>query len=243
MTDSLPIDEPIDGWRKAKKSALLAALLPTLAENARLRDSLARLMKAQSQPPALQHHGHPEDFVPPGWAERHGVAIPRADGYFESGKAWVRIERGIITNASLKNQSLLSLMIDRELLDGGAESSSTLYMDWRAAYYARVEALRYSDVGTGDPEAWGKEDRFSKLMLAVERKYLRVVDLIVTAKPKERDVEALNGDPTPFIDAFDRMSRAMREINRQADEYLENPAAWAAENRRRREAMGQGPAA
>ena len=209
-----------DDWNKANKKQLLAKLLPTLAENARLKDSVDRLLKKHSTPPIVRHLGRSDDFVPVGWIERHGIDVPRADGYFESPVAWVRIVHGVITNAGLKNQSLLSVMIARDILDSGAEHHAKLYKDWRAAFFARHEAARYSDVGSGDPDAWSKEDRFSKLLRAVERKTLRYIDAIVAPNPKEKHLASLNTDPAPFVKEFSVLARAINQINGDADDAL-----------------------
>lgn len=209
-----------DDWRRATRKQLIEKLLPTLEENQRLRESVERLMKAREAAPVLHHFSKPDDFVPAGWPERHGLIIPRADGYFESPKAWVRVIHGVITNAGLKNQSILSVMIAAKKLNERADKYANLYIDWRAAFFARIEAARYSDEGSGDPDAWSKEDRFSKLLKAVDRVHLRRVDVIVTSRPKEKDVAAYHDKPADFVDSFRKMARAVNQINRDADEYL-----------------------
>jgi hypothetical protein len=213
-------DDQITDWAKASKGQLHKALLKQTEENQRLRESVARLMKRQGNVVPALHRGEPEDFVPVGWVERHGIEIPRADGYFESSLGWVRVKTGIITNAGLKNQSVLSLMILKGLFDSGAERDANMYMDWRAAFFARVEAARYSNEGIGDPDSWSKEDRFSKLLKAVERRVLRRVDAIVTSYPKEKDIKLFNEDAEVYIQAFRRMAKAMTQINRDADKFV-----------------------
>lgn len=207
-------------WRRATKKQLLDKLLPTLDENRRLRESVERLMKCRPATPAFHHAGRPDDFVPAGWPERHGVVIPRADGYFESPKAWLRVTHGVITNAGLKNQSILSLMTGRRQIDEGGEKLAYVYVDWRAAFFARVEAARYSDEGTGDPDAWSKEDRYSKLLKAVDRRDLRRVDTIVTSRPKEKDVASYHARPAEFIASFQNVVQAMLKINQDAARHL-----------------------
>ena len=207
-------------WQKANKKQLLEKLVPLLQENVRLRDSVGRLMKTRGEPFVIQHHGHEDDFVPAGWAERHCIKIPRADGFFESKVGWVRIRNGVITMAGLKNQSILESLISRELLDAGSENQANVYSDWRAAFFSRVEAARYSDSGVGNPDAWSKEDRFSKLLKAVDRVQLRYVDILITRHPKEKDVGIANTDPQPFIRAFEKMALAMAQINRDAADAL-----------------------
>jgi hypothetical protein len=207
-------------WSKAKRPQLLAKVESLSDENRSLRQSVGRLMKRQGNVPVLQHGGRDDDFVPAGWVERHHISIPRSDGFFESDEAWVRITKGTITIAGLKNQSILSLLIAAEKLSPEAERDAKLYMDWRAAFFARIEAARYSNVGSGDPEAWTKEDRFSKLLKAVEREQLRCVDIIVKSKPKERDLSRLNDDPESFLEAFRIAARAISKINKDADAYL-----------------------
>lgn len=217
------VQEPIENadsqdagqdWSKAPKKKLLE-------ENERLRKTVARLMQNQKRTVTTTFPFHPDDFVPIGWPERYGIAIPRADGLFESAEAWVRVTHGVITGAGLKNQSILSVMILGRLLSTSAELYAKTYTDWRAAFFARIEAARYCDEGCGDPEAWSKEDRYSKLVHRVERKYLRYVDAIVHSRPTEKHIHSLNGDPTPWVQGFERMANAVHQINREADAYLE----------------------
>lgn len=207
-------------WRRANKKQLLEKLLPTLEENERLRESVTRLMNSRQAPTIIHHISHPDDFVPAGWPERYGITIPRADGYFESERAWLCVTHGVIASAGLKNQSLIAMVVAAGKLPERAEKHANVYMDWRAAFFARIEAARYSNEGTGDPEAWSKEDRFSKLLHLVARLHLRRVDAMVTARPKEKDIAAFNKRPDEFLESFKITVQAISKINRNADQYL-----------------------
>jgi hypothetical protein len=105
---------PQQDWQTADKKHLLEKLLTTLKENVRLKATVTRLMRQTGKPPVVRHAGRVDDFVPMGWVDQHGIRIPRADGLFESPRAWVRITHGVITNAGLKNQSILAVMIAAE---------------------------------------------------------------------------------------------------------------------------------
>ncbi|QDV34926.1 hypothetical protein [Tautonia plasticadhaerens] len=238
MTDT-PAEAEND-WTQAKKKDLLKQLRLTLAENRQLKQSVERLMRKQGQAATARHPGHADDFVPCGWPEQHGIAIPRADGYFQSGTAWVRILHGVITHAGFKNQSILASLIEKGVLDDGSQTHASIYADWRAAFYAVTEAARYSNVGTGDPEAWSKEDRFAKLLEKIDRKDLRLVDILVSSHPTEKQVIGVCANREPFLDAFRRMADAINTINRDADEYRQNPNAWSEANREMRQKKREG---
>lgn len=214
--------------RKAKKKQLLAMLLKIIPQNRRLRAAVSRMTKLSTQPPVIRHISHEDDFVPTGWAEQHGIHIPRAEGIFESATAWVRITHGVITGAGLKNQSILSMMISVDLLEGNrATHYANVYVDWRAAFFARIEAARYSNEGTGDPNAWSKEDRFSKLLHAVERDCLQIIDSIVKPRPKAKEIAGFHDDHELYVDSFKTLIRSINQINKDADDYLEKKNACA----------------
>ena len=118
----------------ASKPELRKALTAYLGEITELRDSVGRLLRQSSLPAPARSAGRDDDFVPAGWAEKHGISIPRSDGIFESPTAWVRVAHGVITGAGLKNQSILSMMISLRVVDEGEERSAALYADWKASF-------------------------------------------------------------------------------------------------------------
>lgn len=192
-----------------------------LDEVERLRESVSRLLK---QPAALKASpvAHPDDFVPAGWTERHDIAIPRAEGIFESQTAWVRIKHGIIVGAGLKNQSILSLMVSMDLLDDGWVNRGHQYKDWRAAFLSSVDPSTWTaEEGRGDPEAWSKEDRYSKLQRRVDQDHIAAMDSIVASRPKARHLAAFHAKQHDFVEAFKVVGRAMGEIDREAEEALQ----------------------
>lgn len=215
--------------RKARKKHLLAMLLKAVGQNRQLRATVARLSKLSTQPPVLRHAGHADDSVPPGWAERHGIVLPRAEGVFESATAWVRVKHGAIVVAGLKNQSILHLAISLDLLDQGAERHGSLYRDWRAAFFSRLDPTRSGGEGSDTPDAWSKEDRYSKLLHRVDQEYIAAMDAIVALKPKARHLAAFHGPKNAtkeqvdeaqgvFVAAFLTVARAMAAINREAEQ-------------------------
>ena len=187
----------------------------------RLRDSVSRMLRQSSPPPVISHASRNDDFVPSGWTERHGIEIPRADGIFESSGAWVRIKHGAIVGAGLKNQSILLLMISLELLDQGAERHSSLYKDWRAAFLSRLEPSNSGGEGDDNPDAWSKEDRYSKLQRRVDQDCLSAMDCIVAIRPKAKHLAVFQHNQGKFVEAFEAVARAMNEINREAEKALE----------------------
>jgi hypothetical protein len=207
-------------WKTAKKPELKAALKSVLSDLEAARDTIGRLLNRHQAQPAvtLRHIPHPDDSVPPGWAERHAIAIPRSDGIFESATAWVRIKHGVIIGAGLKNQSILHLAISLELLDQGAEYHANLYRDWRAAFLSRVDPGKLGDEGSDSVEAWTKEDRYRKLLIEVDKDYMEAMDCIVAIKPKARHLAAFQHNQQGFVDAFHVVARAMADIERRAEE-------------------------
>ena len=206
----------VDTASKAELRATLKALLPQLTN---ARAAVNRLLRQPAPPPA-GHARHPDDAVPPGWSERHGIDIPRADGIFESGAAWVRVKHGAIVGAGLKNQSILSLAISLSLLDQGAEHHGSLYKDWRAAFLSCVDPGTSGGRGNDNPQAWSKEDRYSKLVHRVEKDFLNAMDCIVASRPKSRHLAAFQNNQAAFVEAFKTVARAMVEVNREADAAL-----------------------
>ena len=207
--------ESKDPWEGVPRKSIIA-------EVDRLRDAVRRLIRQPSAPTVVTHASHDDDFVPAGWTERHGIEIPRADGVFESGTAWVRIKHGVIVGAGLKNQSILSLAISLKLLDQGAEQSANQYKDWRTAFLAGVDPVKWSaEQGRGDPEAWSKEDRYSKLQRRVEQDHIAAMDCIVASRPKARHLAAFQANQAGFVAAFRTVARTMADIDREAEEALE----------------------
>ncbi|QEH36521.1 hypothetical protein OJF2_51050 [Aquisphaera giovannonii] len=204
--------------RKAKKKRLLTLLLKVLGQNKRLKETVGRLTRLSGQPPVIRHPSHEDDFVPAGWTERHGIEIPRADGVFDSGTAWVRIKYGVIVGAGLKNQSILSLAISLDLLDQGAEHHANLYRDWRAAFLSRLDPSRSGDEGSDNPDAWSKEDRYSKLIHRIGKEYLDAMDCIVASRPKAKQLAAFQAKQDGFVGAFKVVAKAMVEINQEAEQ-------------------------
>ena len=110
------------------KPELRAALKASLERIHDLCGTVERLLR-QARPASIRHVSHEDDAVPSGWAEQHGIHIPRADGIFDSTTAWVRVSHGVVTGAGLKNQSILSMMISLRLVDEGEERSAMLAGD------------------------------------------------------------------------------------------------------------------
>lgn len=206
----------------ASKPELRAAIKSYLGELKDLRDSVGRLLRQSAAPITVRNVSREDDFVPAGWAEQHGISIPRSDGIFESASAWVRVSHGVITGAGLKNQSILSMMISLSLVDEGEERSATLYVDWKTAFLSGVDPVKWTaERGRGDPEAWGKEDRYSKLLHRVDQDCLFAMDAIVAAKPKAKHLAAFRNNQSKFTHALAVVVKAIREINREAEEALE----------------------
>lgn len=204
----------------ATKAELKAAVKATLPELVKLRDSVGRLLRQAPVPKVPCHPGRDDDTVPPGWPERHGVAIPRADGIHESPEAWVRVKGGTIVGAGLKNQSILLLMVSLGLLDQGAEHHGNLYKDWRAAFLSKLDPTKSGEPGGGDPEAWSKEDRYSKLLHRLDKDLVTAMDSIVASRPKSRHLAAFQDHQKVFSGAFLLVADAMRAINREAEDAL-----------------------
>jgi hypothetical protein len=201
------------------RKQLVADNATLASENTSLRESVARLMQQQSRTTTLRHAGHRDDFVPLGWVEQHAIEIPRADGLFESAKAWVRISHGVITNAGIKNESILSVMISLRLVDEGEERSARLYTDWKTAFLSSVDPVKWSaEEGRGNPEAWSKEDRYSKLLHRVDQDCLFAMDAIVAEKPKGKHLAAFKNNQPRFIEAIGTVVSSIRDINREAEE-------------------------
>lgn len=214
-----------DVWKTLPRQNLIA-------EVERLRESVRRLIHNPGVPGIPKHKQHDSDFVPTGWAERRGVVIPRADGVFNSDEAWVRVSHGVIVAAGLKNQSILSLAISLGNLDQGLEFHGNQYRDWRAAFFSRLDPSRSGGEGSDNPQAWSKEDRYSKLLHRLDHDYIAAMNGIVAQKPKARHLAAFLGKKNAtkeeikegqevFVKAFKTVVDAMAEINRQADEALE----------------------
>ncbi|WP_435008002.1 hypothetical protein P12x_005269 [Tundrisphaera lichenicola] len=184
----------------------------------RLRDAVRRLIPQSPAPSLPVVAGRGDDSVPTGWAERHGITIPRAEGVFESVAAWVRVKNGVIIGAGLKNQSILSLAISLDLLDQGAEHHGNLYRDWRAAFLSRLDPATSGDAGSDGSEAWTKEDRYSKLIHRVEKDYLNAMDCIVASRPKAKHLAAFQANQEAFVEAFKIVAKAMVEINHEAEQ-------------------------
>ncbi len=205
----------------ASKPELRAVLKTTIEKNKTLSDSVARLLRQSNTASIINHPSRPDDFVPGGWTEQHGINVPRADGIFESPTAWVRIAHGVITGAGLKNQSILSMMISLRLIDDGEERSARLYTDWKTAFLSTVDSVKWSaEEGRGDPEAWSKEDRYSKLLHRVDQDCLFAMDAIVAEKPKAKPLAAFRSHQPKFVKALGIVVKAIRDINREADEAL-----------------------
>jgi len=213
MTDA----EPQIDFSKATKPELRKALQSSHAENKHLKETVGRLLRRPDQP-APRQPGREDDVITPGWADRHGISIPRAEGIHESPEAWVRVKGGTIVDAGLKNQSILLLMISIGLLDQGAEHHGSLYKDWRAAFLSRLDPTKSGEPGGGNPAAWSKEDRYSKLVHRVDKDLLAAMDGIVAARPKARHLAAFQRNRATFAGAFLKVAEAMREITRQAED-------------------------
>jgi hypothetical protein len=201
----------------AKTPELRAALKTSISECERLRDSVSRLMRHPSASRSSLTT-HPDDTVTADWLGRHGIRVPRADGVHDSPEAWVRIKNGVIVGAGLKNQSILTLMISLELLDEGAERHGNLYKDWRAAFLSRVDPSKSGDKGSDGFEAWTKEDRYSKLVHAVEKDYISAMDCIVAGRPKARHLAAFEAEKGAFANIFKVVARAMAVIEKDAED-------------------------
>ncbi|WP_088255381.1 hypothetical protein [Fimbriiglobus ruber] len=208
---------------KAGKAELRAALTASIGRVNELSAAIERLLRRPSNPSPIRHTGRDDDFVPAGWAEQHGIAIPRSDGIFESTTAWVRVSHGVITGAGLKNQSILSMMISLQLVDEGEERSAMLYTDWKMAFLSGVDPVKWTaENGRGDPDAWGKEDRYSKLLHRVDQDSLFAMDAIVAVKPRAKHLSAFRNNQTRFVEALGVVVRTIRDINREADKTLED---------------------
>ncbi|WP_435018478.1 hypothetical protein TA3x_000452 [Tundrisphaera sp. TA3] len=164
-----------------------------------------------------------EDVVSDTWLQRHKLPRPTAPGLYESDTAWIRVDCARrITHAASKDPSLLSWMLAKGQVEPQAEWYGKVYLDWRSAHYAKAEAARYSDAGCGDPDAWGKEDRYCKLLRALKAsQVLRYVNIVVASRPLDRDLDAFVDDPSPFVDAVEWLMAAMHRINEDADAALE----------------------
>ena len=212
--------QPID-VDSLNKHELRAAVKAARHENEGLRESVARLLRQANPPPAGRAPHHPDDFVPAGWAERHGVAIPRADGVFESAAAWVRVKHGVIVAGGLRSRSILSLAVSLDLLDQGAEHHGSLYRDWKAAFLSRLDPGTSGEGGIDNPDGWSKEDRYSKLLRRVDQDNLAAVDCMVAARPKARHLAAFQGNQGAFVTAFRTVASAMAAITREAADALD----------------------
>jgi hypothetical protein len=204
-----------------KKPELKTRLKDSLQELDRLRESVGRLIKQSNTPYPIKCHNPDGDSVPDGWAARHGITIPRADGIFESASAWVRVKHGVIVGAGIKNQSILCLAISLSLLDQGAEHHGNLFKDWRAAFLSRLDPSRSGQSGSDNPDAWSKEDRYSKLLHRVDQDHLAAMDAIVAIRPKARHLAAFQANQNAFVAAFETVARAMVDINDEAAKELE----------------------
>ncbi|MDY3551420.1 hypothetical protein R5W24_000496 [Gemmata sp. JC717] len=204
--------------RKLPKRQIVDLLLRMAVQNKRLKASVQRLHHLPAHPTVLRHVSRDDDTVPAGWVERHGISIPRADGIFESPGAWVQVKHGTIVRAGLKNESILMHMISLELLDQGAEHHGSLYKDWRAAFLSRLDPSKSGEPGGDNPEAWSKEDRYSKLLHRLDKDMTEAMDGIVASRPKARHLAAFQGNQGVFVEAFMTVANAMRDINREAEE-------------------------
>ncbi|QEL14772.1 hypothetical protein [Limnoglobus roseus] len=208
-----------EDFSKATKPELRKALQAALTANVSLTDAVGRLLR-RPEPPAPRQQSREEDTVPAGWAERNGISIPRAEGIHESREAWVRVKSGVIVGAGLKNQSILLLMVSLRLLDQGAEHHGNLYKDWRAAFLSRVDPTKSGEPGGGNPNAWSKEDRYSKLIHRLDKDLLAAMDSIVAVRPKAKHLAAFQGHQETFAGAFMQVVNAMRDINREAGDSV-----------------------
>jgi hypothetical protein len=205
-----------------KKAELRDALKASLQELTALRDSLGRMLRTSAVVTPARHRSHDDDFVPSGWAEQHGIHIPRSDGLFESPTAWVKLAHGVITGAGLKNQSILSMMISLRLVDAGEERSAMLYADWKTAFLSGVDPVKWTvEESHGTPGAWSKEDRYSKLLHRVDQDCLFAMDAMVTSKPKAKHLSAFRSNQPKFVAAFKIVVNAIRAINQEAEKELE----------------------
>jgi hypothetical protein len=211
-----------DDVESLNKPELKNKLIASLQELTHLRDSVGRLLRQANPPLVVSQRCHPSDFVPSGWTEQYGINIPRADGIFESPTAWVRVIHGVITGAGLKNQSILSMMFSLRLVDEGEERSARLYSDWKAAFLSCVDSVKWTvEGGRGDPAAWGKEDRYSKLLHRVDQDSLFAMDAIVADRPKAKHLAAFKNNKPKFVEALVTVVETIREINREAEKALE----------------------
>lgn len=159
-----------------------------------------------------------EDVVTQAWLSRHAIAIPRAAGYYESSTAWVKVDNaGRISHAGLRDQTILSALISREKLTEDAQYYGFTYLDWRNAYFARIEAARYHDEARGSGTVWSKEDRYGKLIgteqpYCIERRHMRYVEMMMRGTPLQKEQCAAEDNPTPFTDAFHRLRDAIDHI-------------------------------
>jgi hypothetical protein len=127
----------------------------------------------------------------------------------------------VITGAGLKNQSILSVMISLRLVDDGEERSARLYTDWKAAFLSCVDAVKWTpENGRGNPAAWSKEDRYSKLLHRVDQDCLFAMDAIVAEKPKAKHLSAFKNNQQKFVEALGIVVATIRDINREADEAV-----------------------
>lgn len=161
-----------------------------------------------------------QDVVTNEWLKRYGIHIPRADGIFESSEAWVRIKNGNIIGAGLKNQSILFMAISFGLLDQGAAHDGNLYKDWRAAFLSRLDPSKSGDEGSDNPDAWSKEDCYSKLLHRVDQDNLEAMNCIVALKPRAKHLAAFQANQHAFIAAFQLVAVAMAEIKRNAEDAV-----------------------
>ncbi|OWK42176.1 hypothetical protein FRUB_04254 [Fimbriiglobus ruber] len=98
-----------------------------------------------------------------------------------------------------------------------------LYTDWKMAFLSGVDPVKWTaENGRGDPDAWGKEDRYSKLLHRVDQDSLFAMDAIVAVKPRAKHLSAFRNNQTRFVEALGVVVRTIRDINREADKTLED---------------------
>ena len=208
----------LESRRKARKHQLYAKLTDVLAENAQLRESVARLMKMKRQLPAFQEPvcGNDSDSVPAGWPEHYGVRIPRADGFHESDRAWVMVRHGVVTQAGLKDRSILSRLITDEVLDPGASDDAKILAGWKRAFVAKLENIRQEHRKDGIPSTWTQEDRYQKLNQPENTTRLRWIELACDPAPCAQIMNFAVKNPQHYRNAFNWLHAAIKRINQQA---------------------------
>ena len=114
-------------------------------------------------------------------------------------------------------------MVSMEQLDHGWVSRADQYKDWRAAFVSSVDPVKWSaEEGRGDPLAWSKEDRYSKLQRRVNQDHIAAMDSIVASRPKAKHLAAFHANQGAFVGAFKTVAKAMAQIDQEAEKALES---------------------